>query len=171
MIKTKYIAFLSIMAAAAMVLSVVESFFPTFVPIPGIKIGLANIVTLLVLKIHRRFSFAALIAILRCALAAAYSGTVTALLYSLAGGLLSCLAMWLLLRPRKGVFGTVGVSIVGGVTHNTAQILVAMAIMRDFAVIYYLPVLLASGLIAGAAIGVAADRLFRLLPKSLTGLA
>ncbi|MDR1060729.1 MAG: Gx transporter family protein [Clostridiales bacterium] len=169
MIKTKYIAFLSIMTAAAMILSVVESFFPSFVPIPGIKIGLANIVTLMVLKTYKRLSFAAVVTVLRCALAAAYSGTIMALLYSLAGGLLSCLVMWLLLSRRMEIFGAVGVSVAGAITHNAAQILVAMALMRDFAVIYYLPVLMISGIAAGAAIGVAAERLFRLLPKSLRG--
>jgi heptaprenyl diphosphate synthase len=152
------------MTAAAMILSVVESLFPVPVPIPGIKIGLANVVTLLILKRYRRLSYAAAVTVVRCVLAAAFSGTVMVLLYSVAGGLVSCFVMWLLLSSRRELFGAVGVSVVGAVTHNTAQVLVAMLLMRDSAVMYYLPVLLVAGAIAGAAIGVAIDRLFLLVP-------
>lgn len=156
---TKDLVLCGLLTAAAFVLGYVESLLPFSVGIPGVKIGLANIVTLYAL--YRLGTGKALgILLARILLSAITFGSMSALLYSLAGGLLSVFVMWLLKRCEK--FGVMGVGIAGGVAHNVGQVTVA-SFMLGSALYGYLPVLLIAGSIAGAVVGVAAAGLIKRL--------
>ncbi len=154
--KTKRLATLAVVIATAMILSFVESRIPAFVAIPGIKVGLANIAVIFSLyKLGARE--AAMISLVRVFLVSLLFGSFVSMLYSMAGAVLSFTVMLLLkaLTPLK----TVTVSVVGGVMHNVGQIAVACVIMETNIIVYYLPFLMLSGVVAGIAVGVAASLL------------
>jgi heptaprenyl diphosphate synthase len=149
--KKSRVAFLGLFTAFAMILSFVESQIPTFVAIPGIKLGLPNIAIIIILY---RFGWkeASIISLLRVILTSLLFGTVLSMLYSIAGAVLSLVAMILL----KKVLSTVTISVIGGVCHNIGQILVAILVTETQQLLYYLPVLIISGVIAGIVVGIIA---------------
>ena len=149
--KKSRVAFLGLFTAFAMILSFVESQIPTFVAIPGIKLGLPNIAIIIILY---RFGWkeASIISLLRVILTSLLFGTVLSMLYSIAGAVLSLVAMILL----KKVLSTVTISVIGGVCHNIGQILVAILVTETQQLLYYLPVLINSGVIAGIVVGIIA---------------
>ena len=134
-----------------MVLSYLESRIPTFVAIPGIKIGLANIAVIFALY---KFGIkeALTISLVRVFLISLLFGSPVSLIYSLSGATLSLSCMILLktLTPLTEV----GVSVVGGIMHNVGQIIAASILLSTNVVVYYLPFLILSGTIAGIAVGV-----------------
>ena len=142
------VAFLGLFTAFAMILSFVESQIPTFVAIPGIKLGWPNIAIIIILY---RFGWkeATVISLLRVLLTSLLFGTVLSMLYSIAGALLSLVVMILL----KKILSTVTISVLGGVFHNVGQILVAILVTETQQLIYYLPVLVISGVISGIVVG------------------
>ena len=147
--KTKKIAVL----ALAMILSFVESQIPAFVAIPGVKIGLANIAVVFVLY-KLGWKEAVLISLVRVVMVSMLFGTLVSLFYSVAGAVLSLTGMVLL--KKTGLFSTVAVSVTGGVLHNVGQILMACLLLETNVIVYYLPFLILSGVIAGVVIGVVA---------------
>lgn len=160
-IKPKSIALLGICAALAMVLSYVESFIPVSFAVPGIKLGLANIAVIFALyKLGAKE--AVLVSLVRIVWIAILFGNVLTLAYSVAGAALSLTLMILLKRADR--FSVVGVSVVGGIMHNTGQILVAMLIMETAQIVYYLPVLCISGIAAGVAVGAVSALLIKRVP-------
>ena len=148
---TKKLTTLAVTVAVAMILSFVESRIPPIVPIPGVKIGLANIAVIFALY-KMGWREAITVSLVRVALVALLFGSVVSLAYSFAGALLS-LSLMILLR-KIGIFTEVAVSVVGGITHNIGQILVAFLILETEVVFYYLPFLMVSGVIAGIGVGV-----------------
>ena len=149
--KTKKIAVLALSIALAMILSFVESQIPAFVAIPGVKIGLANIAVVFVLY-KLGWKEAVLISLVRVVMVSMLFGTLVSLFYSVAGAVLSLTGMVLL--KRTGLFSTVAVSVTGGVLHNVGQILMACLLLETNVIVYYLPFLILSGVIAGVVIGV-----------------
>ena len=149
--KKSRVAFLGLFTAFAMILSFVESQIPTFVAIPGIKLGLPNIAIIIILY---RFGWkeASIISLLRVLLTSLLFGTILSMLYSIAGAVLSLVAMILL----KKILSTVTISVVGGVFHNVGQIAVAILVTETQQLLYYLPVLIISGVIAGVVVGLVA---------------
>jgi heptaprenyl diphosphate synthase len=148
--KTKKIATYGVMAALAMILSYVEMQLPAFVAIPGVKLGLTNIVVLVALyKIG--YKSALFINIVRIIAVSLLFGTFMSFAFSFTGGMLSTLVMILLKKSEK--FSAVGVSVAGGITHNIGQILAAMLLLNTKAIIWYLPVLWLSGILSGLLIG------------------
>ena len=141
-------AFLGAMTALALILSYVESFVP--MPLPGVKLGLANLVAVFVLY-RCGVLRAAGVSLLRVLLSALLFGSAVSLVYSLAGAALSVAVMALLRRTDR--FSPLGVSIAGGVMHNAGQIIACCILLDTAAVAAYLPVLIVSGSVAGAAIG------------------
>lgn len=148
---TKKIVTLSVLVAVASVLSYLESLLPGFIPVPGVKVGLANIAVVFALYALDGKS-AALISLFRVLLLSLLFGNAAGFLYSVGGAVLSLSGMLLLKRFR--VFDTVGVSIAGGVLHNLGQIAVAAALLRSPALITYFPVLLLFGTAAGCVVGI-----------------
>ena len=149
--KKSRVAFLGLFTAFAMILSFVESQIPTFVAIPGIKLGLPNIAIIIILY---RFGWkeASIISLLRVLLTSLLFGTVLSMLYSIAGAVLSLIVMILL----KKFLSTVTISVVGGVFHNVGQIAVAILVTETQQLLFYLPVLIISGVIAGIVVGLVA---------------
>ena len=154
--KTKKITLLAMCIALAMILSYVESMIPS-PGIPGVKLGLANIVVVFALyKLGR--AEAAGISLLRVFLVSLLFGHAASLMYSAAGAALSLLGMILLKKTDR--LSCVAVSVIGGVLHNLGQILMAWLLMGPN-VVYYLPVLVLSGTVAGVAIGVVSALIVR----------
>lgn len=150
--KTKRLALMAMAIALAMILSYVESQIPAFVAIPGIKMGLPNILVVFILyKLGWKDALA--ISLLRVFLVAVLFGSVLSLAYSFAGAAISFMGM--LAMKKSGLFSTVAVSVAGGVLHNAAQIGVACLVMETNLITYYLPFLVLSGTIAGVVIGLA----------------
>ena len=159
--KTKKITVMALCVALAMILSFVESQIPTFVPIPGIKVGLANIAVVFALY-RLGWKEALCISLLRVVLVSMLFGHMASFFYSLAGAVLSFAGMALM--KRSGLFGHVAVSVTGGVLHNAGQILMACLLMETNLILYYLPFLVLAGTIAGVVIGLIAALLIDRIP-------
>lgn len=148
--RTKKLAQFSLMVTLALILSYVESQIPALIAVPGVKLGLTNLVVLVTLYCIDRKS-AIIINIIRIFLVGLLFGNGMSLLFSLAGGILSGLVMILLYSSGK--FSILLVSIAGGIAHNIGQILVAMLVLQTNAIAWYLLILWFSGIISGALIG------------------
>ena len=148
--KTKRIACLGLFIALAFVLSYVEFLLPLNIGIPGAKVGLANLVVMVALYTLGKKD-AALLSFVRVVLVGLTFGNLAMLLYSLAGAILSFLAM--LIAKRTKLFSITGVSVIGGVFHNVGQIIVAMLVLETGSLLYYLPFLIVIGTISGVVIG------------------
>ena len=144
---------LSLLFALAMIFSFVESRLPTFIPIPGVKLGLCNVVIIFTL-LRLGAPSAIAVSLLRVLLSSILFGNAAAFFYSLAGAILSLAVMILIRRFR--IFSAVGISAIGGVMHNIGQLLMAWILLGTVGVIYYLPVLLIAGTVAGVLIGLLA---------------
>lgn len=150
--KAKKTALFGMMVALAFIFSYLESLIPFDFAIPGVKLGLANLVVVTALYIMKpREAF--VIAVIRIFLAGLTFGNVYSIAYSLCGGLLSFAVMWL---AKKTKLSVIGVSMLGGICHNIGQIAVAAVVMGTVRIVYYLPVLLISGLVTGLLLGVVA---------------
>lgn len=147
----KKVAVCGLMIALAFIFSYIESLLPLSVGIPGVKLGLANLVILSCLYILPK-SEVFLILITRILLSGFLFGNGFAIIYSLAGGILSFVVMLLMKGTEK--FSEVGVSICGGTTHNLGQLLVAVIIVENQKLLYYFPVLLVAGALTGGMIGI-----------------
>ena len=146
----KTITLLGVCTAAAMVLSYVETLIPVQFAVPGVKLGLANLVAIyLLMKLDWRY--AAPVSLVRVLLTAVLFGSFASLAYSAAGAVLSMLVMTGAKRVKA--FSPVGVSIVGGVFHNVGQILMAILLTGTKQIAFWLPPLIISGVVTGAAIG------------------
>ena len=147
---SRNVAKIGVFVALAMVFSYVEVLIPFYFGIPGVKLGIANIVVvtgLFMLKPREVF----LISLFRIMLMGFLFGNGVSVLYSLSGGLLSFGVM--LLLKKYNLLSIIGISVAGGIFHNIGQIMAAALVLHSKAVIYYLPVLLAAGVITGSLIG------------------
>ena len=151
--KTKKIALLGLTVSLAMIMSYIEVLFPLNFAVPGIKMGLANIVIVFVLY-RMSLKDACIVSLIRVFLVALLFGNTMSLAYSLTGAVLSLALMALLKKTEK--FSVVGVSISGGVMHNAGQILMAVILMGTAQIAYYLPVLIITGTVTGVGIGLVA---------------
>lgn len=158
--KTKKLTTIASLVALSMVLSYLESLIPPLVAVPGVKIGLANIITVFSLYLLDAKS-AILISLLRVCLSSLLFGNTVSFIYSLSGALLSYLVMLLLLR--LDFFSEIGVSVSGGVAHNVGQVAAAAVVMQNSGLLYYIAPLLISGSLAGVAVGIIAALAIRRL--------
>ena len=152
----KYIRQITIMGmlvALAMVLGFVETLIPINLGIPGMKLGLANIVVVIALFLFD-VKTAVVVSILRIILIAMTFGNMSMMFYSIAGASLSLLSMIAISKIKS--FSLISVSIVGGIMHNVGQIICAAFVVRTNGVFTYLPVLIIAGLVSGALIGIVA---------------
>jgi Heptaprenyl diphosphate synthase component I. len=145
---SKKIALYGLLIALAFIFSYIESLIPMPFAIPGIKLGLANLVTIIALYgIGVKESL--VLSMVRILLVGFTFRDPSTLLFSFAGGILS----WLSMTVTMKLFSMVGVSIIGGITHNIGQIIVAILYVNNPSLIYYLPFLLTAGVVSGALIG------------------
>ena len=158
-------AYLGMMSAAAILLGYIESLLPLSIGVPGVKLGIANLAAVFVLYYYG-VREAALVSVVRILVIGFMFGNLFSILFSLAGAALSLLVMTGVKR-MKG-FSVFGVSMAGGVSHNVGQLIVASLVVENFYLMYYLPVLLISGLICGCLIGIASGAVIRRIkPESL----
>ena len=146
------------MAALAIIFGYVEMLLPVFFVVPGMKLGLANLVTVFVLYRYRAKE-AAVISLIRIVVIGFLFANLFSILYSLAGAALSLLCMTA--ARRFSGLSIVGVSILGGVTHNLGQLIVAALVGENGNVFYYFPALLISGLVTGALIGIVTGEILK----------
>lgn len=158
---TKKIAIRALLIAMAMVLSYIEAQFQLSGIVPGMKLGLTNMVVMVALyKISEKEAI--IINIIRIVLVGFTFGNTFSLIYSLAGGLLSGLVMILLKHFSKASIVTV--SVVGGICHNIGQIIVAMIVLETTSIVYYLLVLWITGIVAGVIVGLVSGIVVKRLP-------
>lgn len=150
-ISTKNIALCGVLTALAMIFSYVESIIPVPIPVPGIKLGVANIAVITILYVLG-VKEAVIINLLRIILTALLFGNLNSFLFSISGAILSMTIM--IIMKKLDFFSYIGVSVCGGVMHNVGQIIAAVFIMGSEAIAYYLPVLIVSGVFTGVVIGV-----------------
>lgn len=158
--KARKVAFLGLSIALAMILSFVESQIPVFTMIPGMKVGLPNLVIVFLLY-RAGWKETVVVSLIRVGLVALLFGNLQSLIFSVSGAALSLIGMILL--KKIGKFSPVAVSVSGGVLHNVGQIIAACLWTQVAQVAYYLPVLLISGICAGVVIGLLAAFLLKRL--------
>lgn len=162
-ITTKQLTLCAVLAALALALSYVEGMFPLPVPLPGFKLGLANIVTVYALYALGAMPALAIL-LVRVLLGAMFAGNASALIYSLLGGFAAMLAMIALNRFDK--LSVYGVSVGGAAAHNCGQVAAAVLTLGSTAPLAYLPVLLVVSLLSGALTGFIASLLFRAMANT-----
>lgn len=159
--KTQTVHF-GVFTALALLFSYIESLIPFHIGIPGVKLGLVNLIIVIALyKMNARQAF--LLSVTRIVLAGFLFGNLFSILYSLAGGMLSLIVM-ILLKKQNG-FSVMGVSVAGGVFHNVGQLVIAMLVTESLNLFYYVPVLMISGLITGIFIGIIANEMLKRLRR------
>lgn len=147
---TKKLTLLSLFISLAMILSYIESLIPAFVAVPGVKVGLSNIVAVFALYTIGAAG-AVTVSVIRVFLSSLLFGNFAMMIYSLAGAVLALLFM--IIIKSVGAFSEVGVSVVGGVMHNAGQIIAAAFMMENSGIAYYMVPLVISGTVAGVAVG------------------
>lgn len=151
-------AYFGVFTALALIFSYIETLIPIQFGVPGIKLGLANLIIVIVLY-KTDWREALLLSVVRIVLAGFIFGNLFSIVYSLAGGILSLAVMTLL--KKSDCFTVTGISMAGGVCHNIGQLAAAIIIVETYQVGYYLPVLLIAGLITGAVIGAVAGEVLK----------
>ena len=161
--KTKKLAFMALLTAMALTIFVIEAQIPAPVPIPGVKLGLANIITLTAMVLIGRKE-AGVVLFLRIVMGAMFAGNPSTIIYSAAGGLLSYIAMCLLVGiiPESRLWLT---SAISAVCHNAGQLLACALVVQTPGVFVYAPALATSGIITGLFTGFAAVYLIKALRK------
>ena len=159
---TKKIANIAMLVALAIIFSYVEVLIPTNIGIPGVKLGLANLVIVIALY-SLDMGDVWLISLVRIVLVGFMFGSLMSIAYSLADAIVSLIAMMII--KKTDFFGIMGVSIIGAVCHNMAQIAVAAFVVKNNGIYYYVPMLLIAGVITGGIIGVVSRRVLNILKK------
>lgn len=159
---TKKTAYMGMLVALAFIFSYIESLLPTSVGIPGVKIGLANMVVIVTLYTMGAAPAFAL-SLVRIVLTGFTFGNLASMVYSLGGGMLSLLVM--VIARKTKLFSVTGVSVLGAVFHNVGQIIVAALVIENSSLFYYLPVLMISGVAFGIIIGVVGAMLIKRLSR------
>lgn len=163
--KTKRLSLMAMLTAVSLIIFVVEAQIPPVVPIPGVKLGLANIITLTAMVILGRRE-AGLILVCRIVLGSAFAGGFSGFLFSIAGGALAYAVMCLLFNAFRGKLIWV-LSVFGAIGHNVGQLAVALVVTKTPQIaLYYGPALLAAGIITGVFTGFGAMFLIRALEKN-----
>ena len=153
-----FVASVALLASLALIFSYVEAIIPYNPGIPGVKLGIANVVTVIALY---KFGVkeAVSVSVIRIVLAGLLFTGAFGMLYSLAGAAVSLLGMILL--KKTNLFSVIGVSMAAGVLHNLGQLLVASALIEDLRMFFYFPILLFSGIIAGIFVGIVSTLILR----------
>lgn len=154
---TRKLVVMGLFVALAIALNYFERFIPIVITIPGVRLGLANVVTLVGLSILSvREVFAILM--MRTVLSSLFYGSLSALMFSLGGGLLALIVMAILWRYKDRFISMLGISVAGALAHNIGQVSVAFFILNTTAIFGYLTILLVSAVVTGVLIGVVAER-------------
>ena len=163
--KTKKLSFMAMLTALALGIFVLEAQIPAPVPIPGVKLGLANIITLAAMLLLGRKD-AGIILLMRIIMGSMFAGSPASFIYSIAGGFLAYIAMCICTKfiPEKYLWLT---SAISGLAHNAGQLIACILIVKTTQLWVYAPILAVSGIISGVFTGIAAKYLVRALRKSM----
>ncbi len=162
MLKTNELAYLAVFTSLAIVFGYIERMFPSPVPIPGVRLGIANTIIIIILYSNALKS-AFVVNITRIIVSGVLFGGISGIIYGLAGGALSLCAMYA--AKKSSSFGIIGVSIFGGVFHNIGQICIAALVVWNAKLFYYIPILIISGVITGIIIGMLAGGVIKRINK------
>lgn len=163
--RTQKLVFMALLTAISLCVWLIEAQIPLPIPVPGVKLGLASVVTLTAMSLLGRRE-ALCVLLVRILLSALFAGSFSVILFSLAGGLLS----WAVMALTIGLFREKNlwvVSILGAIGHNAGQLLAAAGVMKSAAVLWYGPALLCAAIVTGAFTGVAALYLIRALRRHI----
>ena len=152
-----------VLVALSLILSYVESLIPIPVPIPGIKLGLANLVTIIAFYLEGR-KCGWIVSLTRICLSALLFGNLYSFAFSVAGGILSLIVMTVLLSSEK--FSMTAISCAGGVAHNIGQIIAAAVMMKAGLVLLHIPYLMIGGIISGIIIGIIGSMIIGRIKKA-----
>lgn len=166
---TKRLTILAMFIAVALVLHVVEGILPVPFAAPGIKLGLANIVTLVALMFFN-FREVLTIVIIRCFMGAIFGGSISGFLFSITGGVLSAVIMWVLFKKFSRYFSLISISTIGAIAHNIGQLFAASLIIADFRIYIYLPILMVSSVVTGIFIGIVCNYIKKLIISNVDKL-
>ncbi|KYO64781.1 Gx transporter family protein [Thermovenabulum gondwanense] len=155
MMKYSKLVYLSLFVTFGITLHIVESSIPVPVPIPGAKLGLANIMALIAILIFGTKE-GLIVNVLRCIIGSTLYGSMSSLIYSLSGAVVATLIMGIFYSYCNSVFSPIGISVLGGIFHNVTQLTVAMIILKTGGLYVYLPHLLLTGLVTGIFTGILA---------------
>ena len=156
----KRTAYFGVLAALAIIFGYIEAIFPFHIGVQGVKLGIANLVIVIVLyKMGNQAAFA--VSIVRIVVSGFLFSNAFSILYSIAGSILSLVVMIIL--KKKGWFSVYGVSVAGGVMHNIGQLLMAALVTQTVSIFYYVPVLLVAGMVAGLVIGILSGEMLKRL--------
>lgn len=157
---------LSLFVAIAAILHIVESWFPLPVPIPGVKLGLANVVSILAIALYG-WREALLVALLRVMIGSLFGGSILgpAFAMSMGGALISTAVMAIIYQYYRSVFSVVGISIIGAVFHNCMQIMIAALLVVSTGLLWYLPYLILFAILTGAGTGFTAAYILIKMPR------
>lgn len=163
---TRHVTNLALLVSVGLVLSIIETMFPPLLPVPGAKLGLANIATVIALYLFGA-KMALEVTVLRALIGGILRGSVVGLFLSFAGGLVSTLVMIALFLVFDDTFSIMGVSVAGAVTHNVVQLLAAYLLVQHAALFFYMPYLILIAIPTGLFVGFASRR----VTLSLEGLS
>jgi len=161
--------FLSLLVSFGIVLHIIENMIPVPFPVPGAKLGLANIISLIAITFYG-LREGLVVGTLRCIIGALLAGSFSSLIYSLTGAIMSTIIMAFAYKRFNNVFSLVGISFLGGVIHNFTQVTVASIALSTFGLYIYLPFLMIIGLFTGLFTGLAAYFVKRNLDVTLIKL-
>lgn len=164
-INVKRITRLAILISMALSLHVLESYIPVPFAFPGVKLGLANIITIYGI-VFFGLKDTMIIITSRCFLGSLFAGNLAGFFFSITGGVFSGLIMFFLYSKAGQLFSIQIISVIGGITHNVGQLLTASLIVENFRVFYYMPVLVVSGIIMGLFVGIVSASSFAILKTS-----
>lgn len=164
--KLRKLIYVSLMVSIGLILSIVESMLPIPISIPGFKLGISNIVGLIML-LKYGYKEGLYVIILKGILFALATGNFMALPYSLSGGILSISIMYISNKHMSRIFSLVGVSILGAVAHNLGQILIGMVIIENWRIISYFPYMAILSIFSGSFIGILSIKLKYLITDIL----
>ncbi|MGO1470468.1 MAG: Gx transporter family protein [Tissierella sp.] len=167
--KLNKMIFLSILVSVGLALSVLESAIPLPVAIPGARLGLSNMVVLVTLVVFG-FKEGLIVSGLKSVVLMLVTGSVSSFIYSIAGAILSCIAMYMVYRYFSKIFSLIGVSIFGALFHNFAQVSVASLMLSNIKIYTYLPFLMLTSIFTGYFVGLASTYIIRNLKKNFTVL-
>lgn len=159
--------FISILVAIGLALSVLESAIPLPIAMPGARLGLSNIVVLVSIVVFG-FKDGLKVSALKSTVLMLVTGSVSSFIYSIFGAILSCIMMYIAYRYMSKIFSLIGVSIIGAVSHNFAQVSVASFVMNNFRIFSYLPFLMLIGLFTGYFVGLASIYIIKNLKKNFS---
>lgn len=161
--------FISVLVSIGLALSVLESAIPLPIAMPGARLGLSNMVVLVTLVVFG-FKDGIKVAMLKSTVLMLITGSISSFIYSISGAILSCILMYVFFRYLSSIFSLIGVSIVGALAHNFAQVSVASAMMNNLRIYSYLPFLMLMSLFTGYFVGLTSIYIVRNLKVNFKAL-